>query len=112
MPFVQFCRFCSTFIVSIQMLVDRVAMRIHEFTLYSFVRPFGCSVLFCSYDEDGPHLYSIEPSGTCYVIVHLVLYAVVNYRLLLCVEITFLVRIVYSVQADLMMFFLLLNNSI
>jgi len=49
-----------------KMLVDRVAMRIHEFTLYSFVRPFGCSVLFSSYDEDGPHLYSIEPSGTCY----------------------------------------------
>jgi len=49
-----------------KLLVDRVAMRIHEYTLYSYVRPFGCSVLFCSYDEDGPHLYSIEPSGTCY----------------------------------------------
>ena len=50
------------------MLVDRVAMRIHDYTLYSFVRPFGCSVLFSSYDDDGPHLYSIDPSGTCYVI--------------------------------------------
>lgn len=47
-------------------LADRVAMYMHAYTLYSFVRPFGCSVVLSSYDDDGPHMYSIEPSGVCH----------------------------------------------
>jgi len=36
--------------------------------LYSFVRPFGCSVLVASYNEtDKAELYCIEPSGVCTV---------------------------------------------
>lgn len=27
------------------------------------VRPFGVSILFAGYDEDGPQLYQIDPSG-------------------------------------------------
>lgn len=51
----------------LQMLADRLAQYFHAYTLYSFVRPFGCSVLLSSYDDEGPHLYTIDPSGTCYV---------------------------------------------
>lgn len=47
-------------------LADRVAMYMHAYTLYSFIRPFGCSVILSSYDEDGAHMYSIEPSGVCH----------------------------------------------
>jgi 20S proteasome subunit alpha 7 len=47
-------------------LADRVAMYMHAYTLYSFMRPFGCSVILSSYDDDGPHMYSIEPSGVCH----------------------------------------------
>ncbi|KAI2654175.1 Proteasome subunit alpha type-3 [Labeo rohita] len=39
-------------------LADRVAMYVHAYTLYSAVRPFGCSFILGSYDEDdGPQLY-------------------------------------------------------
>ena len=51
-----------------QVLADRVSMYMHAYTLYSFVRPFGCSVLIASYDKtDGAELYSIEPAGVCNV---------------------------------------------
>jgi len=48
-----------------KVLADRVAMYMHAYTLYSFVRPFGCSVMFSSYDDDGPQMFMIEPSGIC-----------------------------------------------
>jgi len=58
----------------LQVLADRVSMYMHAYTLYSFVRPFGCSVLLASYDEtDGAELYSIEPSGVCSVCQTLIL---------------------------------------
>lgn len=40
---------------------------IHTHTLYWHSRPFGCSVLIASYEDDsGPMLAAIEPSGVCY----------------------------------------------
>ncbi len=27
------------------------------------MRPFGVSILYAGYDDDGPHLYQIDPSG-------------------------------------------------
>lgn len=49
-----------------KVLAERISMYMHAYTLYSFVRPFGCSVLVASYDKtDGAELYSIEPSGVC-----------------------------------------------
>ncbi len=30
------------------------------------MRPFGISVLFAGFDESGPHLYQIDPSGAYY----------------------------------------------
>uniref|UniRef100_A0A8C1I9S0 Proteasome subunit alpha type n=2 Tax=Cyprinus carpio TaxID=7962 RepID=A0A8C1I9S0_CYPCA len=48
-------------------LADRVAMYVHAYTLYSAVRPFGCSFILGSYDEDdGPQLYMVDPSGISY----------------------------------------------
>lgn len=53
--------------VPCKVLADRVAMYMHAYTLYSFVRPFGCSVMLSSYDQtDGPQMFMIEPSGICH----------------------------------------------
>jgi len=50
-----------------KVLADRLAMYMHAYTLYSFVRPFGCSVILSSFDpDDGPHMFTIEPSGVCH----------------------------------------------
>jgi len=55
-------------VMLLQVLADRVSMYMHAYTLYSFVRPFGCSVLVASYNEtDKAELYCIEPSGVCTV---------------------------------------------
>ena len=48
-------------------LCDRVSGFMHMFTLYWSVRPFGSSVLIATYDQDGPGLYAVEPSGLSYV---------------------------------------------
>jgi len=59
---------CLMFGLVLQVLADRVSMYMHAYSLYSFVRPFGCSILLASYDEtDGAELYCIEPSGVCNV---------------------------------------------
>ncbi|XP_017489581.1 PREDICTED: proteasome subunit alpha type-3-like [Rhagoletis zephyria] len=50
--------------IPINYLKNRVAMYMHAYTLYSALRPFGCSVILASYDElDGPQLYCLDPSG-------------------------------------------------
>nr|XP_058148572.1 proteasome subunit alpha type-3-like [Dasypus novemcinctus] len=48
-------------------LADRVAMYVHAYTLYSAVRPFGCSFMFGScIVNDGAQLYMVDPSGVSY----------------------------------------------
>ena len=42
-------------------------MFMHAYTLYSAVRPFGCSVILAAYEADGPQMYMIDPSGVSYV---------------------------------------------
>jgi len=45
-------------------LADRLAGIMHIHTLYWYLRPFGASVLMCSWHpDDGPQLYMLEPSG-------------------------------------------------
>ncbi|CAL8108125.1 unnamed protein product [Orchesella dallaii] len=46
-------------------VTDRVAMYMHAYTLYSAVRPFGCSVILGTYNvpEKKPEMYMIDPSG-------------------------------------------------
>uniref|UniRef100_A0A8C4QIQ0 Proteasome subunit alpha type n=1 Tax=Eptatretus burgeri TaxID=7764 RepID=A0A8C4QIQ0_EPTBU len=52
--------------IPIKHLTDRIAMYVHAHTLYSSVRPFGCSVMLASYDEDGPQMFTVDPSGVSY----------------------------------------------
>lgn len=44
-------------------LAERVSLYLHNYTLYSPVRPFGCVSVLGTVDRDGPHLYMLEPSG-------------------------------------------------
>jgi len=44
-------------------LVREIAAIMQEFTQSGGVRPFGVSLLYAGYDEDGPQLYQIDPSG-------------------------------------------------
>lgn len=48
-------------------LGSRVSNFVHAYTLYWYVRPFGCSVLLASYDEqNGPELRQVDPSGVAH----------------------------------------------
>ncbi|KAH9422219.1 proteasome alpha7 subunit [Dermatophagoides pteronyssinus] len=50
--------------IPLEHLKNRVALYMHAYTLYSALRPFGCSVLFAAYDPlDGPKLFCLDPSG-------------------------------------------------
>ncbi|PVF96462.1 putative PRE10-20S proteasome subunit C1 [Serendipita vermifera] len=44
-------------------IVNRLSLFIQAYTLYSSVRPFGCSSILAAVDKNGPGLYVIEPSG-------------------------------------------------
>ncbi|KUF79561.1 hypothetical protein AM588_10000139 [Phytophthora nicotianae] len=44
-------------------LVREIAAVMQEFTQSGGVRPFGVSILYAGYDDDGPQLYQIDPSG-------------------------------------------------
>ncbi|KAJ8869492.1 hypothetical protein PR048_028483 [Dryococelus australis] len=52
--------------IPLKYLNDRVSMYMHAYTLYSAVRPFGCSVIAGSYEVDTPVMYMIDPSGVSY----------------------------------------------
>jgi len=51
--------------VPLEHLADQVSMHLHAYTLYSAVRPFGCSVIIGTYDkaDKGPALYMLDPAG-------------------------------------------------
>jgi len=49
--------------IPIRVLNERLSGFVQAYTLYGYVRPFGCSVLLGGIDESGPQLYMIEPSG-------------------------------------------------
>lgn len=49
--------------ISGKMIADRMGQFVQAYTLYSSVRPFGCSALIATYDKTGPSLYMIDPSG-------------------------------------------------
>jgi 20S proteasome subunit alpha 7 len=50
-----------------QALAERLGLYVQVYTLYSSVRPFGCSTILGGIDKDGPSIYVIEPSGVFYV---------------------------------------------
>ncbi|XP_017772075.1 PREDICTED: proteasome subunit alpha type-3 [Nicrophorus vespilloides] len=53
--------------IPLNYLNDRVSMYMHAHTLYSAVRPFGCSIIMGSFDpQEGPNMFMIDPSGVSY----------------------------------------------
>lgn len=56
--------------IPLSYLNDRLAMNMHVYTLYSAVRPYGCSVILGSYQNGNPVMYMIDPSGVSYVSIH------------------------------------------
>ncbi|KAF8817721.1 putative proteasome subunit alpha2, protease of the acylase family and NTN hydrolase fold [Cardiosporidium cionae] len=49
--------------IPVGQLVQRIAATMQEFTQSGGVRPFGLSLLVAGYDDCGPQLYQVDPSG-------------------------------------------------
>lgn len=52
--------------VSVHHLMERLGIYVQNYTCYNSVRPFGVVSIVGGVDENGPHLYMIEPSGACW----------------------------------------------
>mmetsp|Transcript_13762 Transcript_13762/g.22724 ORF Transcript_13762/g.22724 Transcript_13762/m.22724 type:complete len:236 (+) Transcript_13762:1715-2422(+) len=51
-------------IIPVSQLVREIASIMQEFTQSGGVRPFGISLLVAGYDDLGPQLYQVDPSGS------------------------------------------------
>jgi len=47
-------------------LCERIAGYMHVYSLYEWLRPFGCGCMIASWDSSGPALYVVEPDGSGY----------------------------------------------
>lgn len=47
-------------------LIEKVASKAHSRTYSSGGRPFGVGLLVIFYDQDGPHLWEVGPSGNSF----------------------------------------------
>ena len=52
--------------VSGDVLTERLAGYMHTFSLYEWLRPFGCGIMLAVWEEEGPALYALEPDGSGY----------------------------------------------
>lgn len=52
--------------IQVASLCRETAQIVQEFTQSGGVRPFGVSLLIAGYDDKGPHLYQLDPSGAYY----------------------------------------------
>lgn len=52
--------------ISVPHLMDRLGIYVQNYTCYNSVRPFGVMSIVAGVDDNGPHLYMIEPSGACW----------------------------------------------
>ncbi|CDR38955.1 CYFA0S02e09406g1_1 [Cyberlindnera fabianii] len=50
--------------IKVPYLIDRLGNYVQAYTCYNSVRPFGVTAILGGVDDNGPHLYMIEPSGT------------------------------------------------
>jgi 20S proteasome subunit alpha 2 len=50
--------------IPVSQLVREMAGVMQEYTQSGGVRPFGVSLLIAGFDESGPHLYQVDPSGS------------------------------------------------
>lgn len=59
-------RYFATYeeLVPVSQLCLEVSNVVQEFTQAGGVRPFGVSLLMAGFDDNGPHLYQIDPSGS------------------------------------------------
>lgn len=59
-------RYFATYeeLVPVSQLCMEVSNVVQEFTQAGGVRPFGVSLLMAGFDDNGPHLYQIDPSGS------------------------------------------------
>ena len=48
--------------ISVPHLMDRLGIYVQNYTCYNSVRPFGIVGIVGGVDDNGPHLYMIEPS--------------------------------------------------
>ncbi|XP_014664784.1 PREDICTED: proteasome subunit alpha type-3-like isoform X2 [Priapulus caudatus] len=49
--------------IPLKTMADRMSMYMHAYTLYSAVRPYGCSIVIGSYEDGNPQMYMVDPSG-------------------------------------------------
>jgi 20S proteasome subunit alpha 7 len=52
--------------IPLKYLNDRISMYMHAYTLYSAVRPYGCSIILSAYQNNNAEMYMIDPSGVSY----------------------------------------------
>jgi 20S proteasome subunit alpha 2 len=52
--------------MAIHSMCRNIATLVQEKTQSRGYRPFGVSMLVAGYDDKGPHLFQIDPSGTYY----------------------------------------------
>ncbi|SCU79877.1 LAME_0B00760g1_1 [Lachancea meyersii CBS 8951] len=50
--------------IPLSALADRLGQYVQAHTLYNSVRPFGITAILGGVDDNGAHLYMLEPSGT------------------------------------------------
>eukprot|EP01038_Epipyxis_sp_PR26KG_P014038 gene14038-18829_t len=50
----------------VSQIVKESALLMQEYTQSGGVRPFGVSCLVAGYDDDGPQLYQVDPSGSSF----------------------------------------------
>merc|ERR1712118_243686 len=50
--------------IPVAQVVREEAAIMQEFTQSGGVRPFGVSLMIAGYDDQGPHLYQVDPAGT------------------------------------------------
>uniref|UniRef100_A0A7S1T6A5 Proteasome subunit alpha type n=1 Tax=Compsopogon caeruleus TaxID=31354 RepID=A0A7S1T6A5_9RHOD len=50
--------------IPVSQLVREIASIMQEYTQSGGVRPFGVSLLVAGFDDEGPHLYQVDPSGS------------------------------------------------
>ncbi|OWB62523.1 hypothetical protein B5S31_g5432 [[Candida] boidinii] len=50
--------------ITVPGLTDRLGYYVQAYTCYNSVRPFGINAIVGGVDDDGAHLYMVEPSGT------------------------------------------------
>ena len=55
---------CACLMSKVSQLVREVASTMQEFTQSGGVRPFGVSLFVAGFDDEGPQLYQVDPSGT------------------------------------------------